>query len=126
MFAVPLETVDAGPADILPKIPPGPEFDAARKALISLPDPDDLLAARFREQRTVVPVTLGVAGGRKPEVKARFIYRGQFDPYRAAPAFDSGAAQHAPSWSAPPSASAPATWCPMPTVWCGACRWCSG
>jgi adenylate cyclase len=92
VFAVPLERVDAGPADILPKVSAGPGFDAARQALESLPAPDELLAARFREQKTVVPVTLGVSGGRKPQVKAHFVYRGQFDPYRAAPGFDSGAA----------------------------------
>ena len=40
----------------------------------------------------MVPVTLGMAGGRPPEVKAHFVYHGQFDPYRAAPMFDSGAA----------------------------------
>jgi adenylate cyclase len=95
VFAMPLETVDAGPADILPKVPAGPDFDAARKALQSLPAPDDLLAARLREQKAVVPVSLGVSGGRPPAVKARFLYRGQFDPYSAAPAFDSGAASTA-------------------------------
>ena len=95
VFTVPLETVDAGPADILSKIPPGPNFDMARNALTSLPAPDDLLAARFREQKTVVPVTLGAAGGRQPEIKAKFVYRGQFDPYRAAPNFETGAASTA-------------------------------
>jgi adenylate cyclase len=92
VFAIPLETEDGDPADILAKMPPGPDLDAARKALTVLPAPDDILAARFRELKTVVPVTLGMAGGRPPEVKAHFVYHGQFDPYRAAPMFDSGAA----------------------------------
>ena len=95
VFAVPLETVDSAPADILSRIPPGPAFDAAREALTSLPAPDDLLAARFREQKTVVPVTLGTEGGRAPQIKAKFVYRGQFDPYRAARGFNAGAASTA-------------------------------
>ena len=95
VFAIPLETREPGPADILAKVPPGPEFDSARKALDTLPAPDDLLAARFREQKTVVPVTLGAAGGRLPQAKVNFVYRGQFDPFRAVPAFDNGAASTA-------------------------------
>jgi len=78
----------ASPQSLSARLPPG--SDVARAALSKLPEPGHDLAQAISETRAVVPVVLGTAG-RAPLIKARFVYHGTLNPFRAAPKIEGAA-----------------------------------
>jgi len=82
----------ASPQTLSARLPPG--SDVARAALSKLPEPGHDLAQAISETRAVVPVILGTVG-RAPLIKARFVYHGTLNPYRAAPRLEGATASPA-------------------------------
>jgi adenylate cyclase len=82
----------ASPQSLSARLPPG--SDIARAALSKLPEPGHDLAQAISETRAVVPVVLGTVG-RTPLIKARFVYHGTLNPFRAAPRLEGAAASPA-------------------------------
>src|SRR4051812_8782679 len=82
----------ASPQTLSARLPPG--SDVARAALSKLPEPGHDLAQAISETRAVVPVVLGTVG-RAPLIKARFVYHGTLNPFRAAPRLEGAAASPA-------------------------------
>jgi adenylate cyclase len=70
------------PQSLLARLPPN--SDAARAALVALPEPGHEMAQAIAQTQAVLPAVLGVAG-KAPQVKARFVYRGTADPFAFAP-----------------------------------------
>jgi adenylate cyclase len=82
----------ASPQTLSARLPPG--SDVARAALSKLPEPGHDLAQAISETRSLVPVVLGTVG-RAPLIKARFVYHGTLNPFRAAPRLGGAAASPA-------------------------------
>ncbi len=87
---LPLATPDpASPQAYARDLPPGPESDAARKALANLPSPDSALAAALASSDAVTAFTLtDGAGGAAPVLKAAIGFDGAPAMLSSVPAFD--------------------------------------
>jgi adenylate cyclase len=88
VFTAPVE-MGPSPEALAARLPPG--SDAARAGLARLPEPGHDLAQDIAQTRAVVPVTLGVTG-RRPLIKARFVYHGTANPFAAVPRAEAAAA----------------------------------
>ncbi|MDE3116998.1 MAG: adenylate/guanylate cyclase domain-containing protein, partial [Pseudomonadota bacterium] len=87
---LPLATPDpASPQAYARDLPPGPQSDAARKALANLPSPDSTLAAALASSDAVTAFTLtDGAGGAAPILKAAIGFDGAPAMLSSVPAFD--------------------------------------
>jgi Predicted transmembrane sensor domain len=78
------------PQNLLPQIPKGPEFDAVRRTITTLPSADSALATALSATKTVLGFDLG-SQGPLPAVKSEIRWNGTRDPFFAVPAFKSAA-----------------------------------
>lgn len=88
VFTAPV-ALGPSPQTLAARLPPG--SDAGRAALARLPEPGHDLAQAIAETKAIVPVVLGTPG-RRPVIKARFVYHGTANPFAAAPRIDAAAA----------------------------------
>jgi adenylate cyclase len=88
VLAFPLETADpAAPKSLLPRLPPGAEYDAMRTTLSQMTGPDDDLAAALSTLASVTGFTLGAENGHRPSVRAPLRFAGNKDPFGRVPQF---------------------------------------
>lgn len=78
MFDTPLATPDpSSPQSFARGLPPGPDSDAARRALADLPSPDMALAGALPAIASITPFTLlSGTDGRTPQIKAAIGFEG--------------------------------------------------
>jgi len=88
VFTAPVE-MGPSPQAMAARLPPG--SDVARAALAKLPEPGHDLAQAIAETKAVIPVAL-LTSGRRPLIKARFVYHGTANPFAAVPRADMAAA----------------------------------
>ena len=94
VFVTPFERPDsASPKKLLPLVPPGPSYDAARRELEHMPSPDDALAAAFSGIEAVTGFKLGDARpARTLTLKATVAWSGRAYPFGQTRAFDQASA----------------------------------
>jgi len=93
VFLTPFTRPDpASPKGLLPLVPPGPAYDAARRELAHMPSPDDALAAALASVKSVTGFQLGDAiPERTLVVKTAVAWSGTRNPFGRTKAYDQAA-----------------------------------